>query len=117
MGTMTYAGAVVEFDDRLLTHLHLVIMRKFRRGEAFVMSWIDGMATGDGRSSIWLTPTNPIYFKFDGSRVPAIDQSWIDLLSASAESQRGLIVLDENGSPAKSVGTTKRPEIRRLTRA
>lgn len=38
MGSIAYAGAVIEFEDRLLTHLHVVITQKFRRGESFPMS-------------------------------------------------------------------------------
>ncbi len=97
MGTLTYAGAVVEFEDRVLTHLQVVIVQKFRRGESFPMSWLDDAHGGEGRSAMWLTPAVPIFFRFDGSRVPAIDQSWIDLLARSAESPRGLVVTDASG--------------------
>lgn len=104
MGTLTYAGIVVEFDDRLLTHLQIVIMQKFRRGQSFAMSWIDDPQVGDGRSSLWLTPTSPAYFKFLGSRVPAVDQQWIDRLNQSADSTRGLIVTDVEGVAIKAHG-------------
>jgi hypothetical protein len=109
MGTLTYVGSTIEFDDRTLTHLQVVIMQKFRRGESFPMSWVDSPAIGDGRSAMWLTPTTPIFFKFDGSRVPAIDQAWIDRLSRSAESPRGLIVTDADGGLIKAVGASHRP--------
>ncbi|WP_199706318.1 DUF7882 family protein [Amnibacterium setariae] len=109
MGTLTYVGATVEFDDRTLTHLQVVIMQKFRRGESFPMSWADSPAIGDGRSAMWLTPTTPIFFTFAGSRVPVIDQEWIDRLSRSAESPRGLIVTDVEGVLVKAVGASRRP--------
>jgi hypothetical protein len=109
MGTLTYVGATVEFDDRALTHLQVVIMKKFRRGESFPMSWVDSPTIGDGRSAIWLTPSMPIFFKFDGSRVPSIDQAWIDRLSASAESPRGLVVTDADGALIQAVGIGHRP--------
>ena len=109
MGTMTYVGSTVEFDDRTLTHLQVVIMQKFRRGESFPMSWADSPTAGSGRSAVWMTPTTPVFFTFDGSRVPAIDQEWIDRLSRSAESPRGLIVTDAGGVLIKAVGASRRP--------
>ena len=106
MGTLTYMGSVVEFDDVVLSHLQVVVMQKFRRGEAFSISWVDDVAIGDGRSAMWLTPTVPIFFKFDGARVPPIDRAWIDLLARAADGPRGLIVTDPQGSliPAKGLG-------------
>jgi hypothetical protein len=109
MGTMTYAGSTVEFDDRVLTHLQVVIVQKFRRGEAFPMSWLDDAAIGDGRSAIWMTPTVPVFFKFDGSRVPTIDPAWIGRLAQSADSARGLIVTDGEGALVRAVGLGRRP--------
>lgn len=98
MGTMAYAERIVTFDDRTLTHLQIVILRKFRRGEAFAMSWVDGdLPEQGGRVAMWLTPVRPVLFKFDRSRVPAIDQGWIDRLARSADSSRGLVVTDAAG--------------------
>jgi hypothetical protein len=109
MGTLSCAGSVVEFDDRVLTHLQIVIIRKFRNGEAFSMSWLDGAAIGDGRASMWLTPSMPVVFKFYGSRIPAIDQGWIDRLTASADGPRGLIVTDADGVLVKASGVGHHP--------
>ncbi|WP_207454498.1 DUF7882 family protein [Herbiconiux sp. SYSU D00978] len=94
MGTLSYDGATVEFDDRLLAHLQIVIVNKFRRNESFAISWLNSLADGDGRSSIWLTPTTPAFFRFAGSRAIAIDQKWVQVLSESANSSTGLIVVD-----------------------
>ncbi|WP_375386831.1 ATP-dependent DNA ligase [uncultured Amnibacterium sp.] len=109
MGTLSYGHAIVEFDDRTLSHLQIVIMQKFRRGESFPMSWIDSIAIGDGRSAWWLTPSNPVFFKFDGSRVPAVDQAWVDRLTRSAESPRGLVVTDVDGGLIAATGANHRP--------
>jgi hypothetical protein len=95
---MTYESTVVQIDDRLLTHLQIVIVNKLRRGESFLMSWRDSHEVGDGRSSIWLHSHSSLYFKFDGSRVPAINPVWIDELRASADSSRGLVVTAERGN-------------------
>ncbi len=86
MGTMVHGTVSVDFEDRLLSHLQIVIVQRFRRNESLVMSWLDAVSVGDGRSSLWLTPTLPVYFKFAGSRVPSIDQDWLDRLSESAAS-------------------------------
>ena len=99
MGTLHYADWSVEFDDRLLTHLQIVIVHKFRRGEPFLMSWIDGTAVGSGRSAIWLAPDARISFRFNGSRVPTVDRAWVQRLLESASSPTGLIVADEHGAP------------------
>ncbi len=108
MGTMTYGGMSVQFEDRLLAHLHIVILQKFRARQSMVMSWIDGTQTGDGRTVIWLTPTLPIVFRFAGSRAPAIDPAWLTALTASADSSTGLIVTDASGSLARSTANSTR---------
>jgi hypothetical protein len=86
MGSISYDGLVVVVDDRTLTHLQIVIVNKLRRGEAFLMSWKDSVEAGSGRSAIWMHPQVLIYFKFDGSRVPAINERWLRELADSAES-------------------------------
>jgi hypothetical protein len=110
---MAYAGTTVEFDDRVLTHLQVAIVQKFRRGESFPISWLDDVAIGDGRSALWLTPTVPVFFKFDGSRVPAVDRAWIARLLQSADSARGLVVTDADGVLVKALGAGHRPAVMR----
>jgi hypothetical protein len=39
MGTLNYAKTTVEFDDRVLAHLKVVIVSKLRRGEPLQLSW------------------------------------------------------------------------------
>ena len=108
MGSMTYSGANVEFDDRLLAHLQIVIFQKLRRGESFAMSWIDALAVGDGRSSIWLHPQTDLYFKFSGSRAPSINRDWLTALMESADGTRGLVVVAEDGTLARGAATNRR---------
>lgn len=107
MGLFAQANFSVEFDDRLLAHLQVAIVRKFRRSEPLVMSWLDPLSVGDGRSSVWLTPTAPAYFKFYGSRVPRINDAWLQVLSGSANSSTGLIIVDENGEYARATGAVR----------
>jgi hypothetical protein len=104
MGSITYDRVVIQFEDRLLTHLQVVIVQQFRRGESFAMSWLDALSVGDGRSSIWLHPDGDLYFKFTGSRVASLSQDWLDMLTTSARSSHGLIVTEEDGRLARSSG-------------
>ncbi len=108
MGTFTYDGAVIEFEDRLLAHLQIVIMQQFRRKESFAMSWKDAVKIGDGRSSIWLHPDCNLYFKFVGSKVPAINPEWLHTLTDSARSSTGLIITQEDGALARSDGANRK---------
>jgi hypothetical protein len=107
MGTLVHGTISVDFEDRLLSHLQIVIVQRFRRNESMVMSWLDAASVGDGRSSLWLTPTLPVYFKFAGSRVPTIDQEWLDRLAESAASSRGLIITTPNGELARAIGSVR----------
>jgi hypothetical protein len=93
VGSISYDGLIVQVDDRTLTHLQIVIVNKLRRGDAFLMSWKDSVDAGSGRSSIWLHPHVLVHFKFDGGRVPAINERWLKALTESADSSRGLVVM------------------------
>lgn len=99
MGKLLYGSTSmeVEFDDRALMHLQIVITAKLRRQEAFVFSWRDAFEVGDGRSSIWLHSSIPLYFRYFGSRIPAVNREWIEALTVSANSPGGLHFSDEPG--------------------
>ena len=106
MGSLTIDGIVVQFEDRVLTHLQIVIVQKLRKGESFLMSWRDADSVGDGRSSAWIHPSMPLYFKFSGSRVPAINRDWLASLMASANGSQGLIVTSEENYDAQPPGVS-----------
>lgn len=99
MGVMSAAGVTLEFDDRVLTHLQVVIIQRFRRGESFALSWVTDVLDGSGRGSLWLTPSAPIFFRFDSTRVPPVDKAWVEALLSSSGSARGLVVVDPEGTP------------------
>lgn len=107
MGTMVHGNMSVDFEDRLLTHLQIVIVQRFRRNEPLIISWLDATTVGDGRSSMWMTPTLPVYFKFAGSRVPTINQDWLHTLTESATSSTGLILTTEEGKLARAIGSVR----------
>ena len=104
MGTLQYDGDRIEFDDRLLAHLQIVIVKKLRGGDSFVMSWLNALSVGDGRTSIWLDHTIPLRFNFNGSRSPVINREWLQVLERSADSSAGLIVVGEDGRLARCGG-------------
>jgi hypothetical protein len=95
MGSLTYDRVVVDFDDRTLTHVQIVIIQKLRRGESFLLSWKDSTQVGGGRSSVWLNPAIALYFKFAGGHVPTINPEWLEELRGSAASAQGLVVSSE----------------------
>jgi len=100
MGKFIYAGDfTVDFDDRLLAHLQIVIASKLRRGESFNFSWRDDPDMGDGRTILWLHPSVPLIYKFFGSRPPVINRAWIEALSQSANTPAGLRIVPEPEAP------------------
>jgi hypothetical protein len=101
VGALLYSGSDIEvkFDDRVLAHLQVVIGSKLRRGEGFFFTWRDDDSAGNGRSAIWLDPAIPLYFRYSGSRPPAINPQWIEQLILSANSVQGLVLTDEPSGP------------------
>ena len=102
MGALRYDGQMIEFDDRVLAHLQIVVVLKLRRGDAFLMSWLNSLSVRDGRSSIWLERTMPLRFNFAGSRSPQINPEWLATLQRSADSTTGLLVTGEDGELVRS---------------
>ncbi|NQX13766.1 ATP-dependent DNA ligase [Microbacteriaceae bacterium VKM Ac-2855] len=96
MGRLIYDSSLeVDFDDRLLAHLQIVIGQKLARSESFYFSWKDSLSVGDGRSSIWLHPAIPLRFKFLGGRPPAINPEWVRSLLADSHTPAGLRISPE----------------------
>jgi hypothetical protein len=106
MGKLHYDSALtVDFDDRVLAHLQIVIGAKLRRGESFYFSWKDDPAVGDGRSTIWLAPNIPLHYKYFGSRLPSLNREWILALSASSNSASGLQIVPEPQQQVAGAGS------------
>lgn len=105
MGCLLYGERIaqVPIDDRTLAHLQIVILRKLRRGESLSFSWIEPTSAGSGRSTIWLHPGMALRFVFAGSRVPSINQVWLDQLTALSHTDGGLRAIKEPaGNPHTS---------------
>ncbi|KQX06907.1 MULTISPECIES: DUF7882 family protein [unclassified Leifsonia] len=96
MGRFTYDSTLkVEFEDRALAHLQLVVGAKMRRGESFHFSWRDDTSVGDGRTIVWIHPGANVVYKFFGSRPPAINRAWVEALMTTANSSAGLHMVPE----------------------
>lgn len=109
MGKFIYGtpSITVDFDDRVLAHLKVVILSKVRRGESFTFSWEYTASSGNGHSSIWVHPTIPLQFDFLGSREPQLNRAWVEQLAQLANSPGGLRVIPEppeteSSAPARS---------------
>jgi len=106
VGKLVYGAPTwtVEFDDRSLAHLRIVMIAKLRRGESFSFSWKYEAAHGAGRSSLWVHPAIPLQFEFFGGREPALNRAWIDALMTTANSPAGLELVPEPETPITPPG-------------
>lgn len=95
MGYLVSGGSEYAFDDRTLAHLKAVIGRKLRRQESFFLSWTKPAEEGGGRVSLWLSPSSSMAFLFSGSRPPALNETWLKVLSLTSQTARGLIAMNE----------------------
>lgn len=100
MGSLIYGSTSVEiqFEDRVLAHLQIVLNAKLRRGESFFFSWYDEPTAGSGRSAVWVHSSIPLYFRYSGSRPPSLNKAWIEEMAMSAGSNQGLVLLEEPSS-------------------
>ena len=96
MGKFLYGAHVaVEFDDRVLAHLQIVIGAKIRRGESTLFSWRDSAGSGDGRTTVWLHPLADLTFKYYGHRPSAINTAWVEAMMLEANKPSGLQLTPE----------------------
>jgi len=97
MGRLVYGAPnwSVEFEDRALAHLRIVMLAKLRRSESFSFSWKQDSIRGSGRSSFWVHPSIPLQFEFFGGREPALNREWIEALMVTANSPNGLELVPE----------------------
>lgn len=110
MGKFIYNERIrVDFEDRVLAHLQVVITTKLRRGESFTFMWRNDQSLGDGRQVVWLHPGADLTFQYFGSRQPSLNPAWLDALSYVANSPSGLYPVPEpQGSAAAGVGSSER---------
>jgi hypothetical protein len=96
MGVLRYdVVSTVDFEDRALAHLEIVIANKFRRNESFNFSWVKDSDIGSGRVTIWMHPAIPLVYEYAGSRTPSINKAWLEGLMQTANSGGGLRLIPE----------------------
>lgn len=95
MGYLHYdAVASFSFDDRALAHLRAVVFAKLNLQESLPFTWIE---SGIQRS-IWLHPSIPVQFEFDGEQTAELNPAWIEQLMILANSTTGLRMIEEPDS-------------------
>jgi len=93
---LTYnTTTTVEFDERLLAHLHVVIAAKLSRGEGFEFSWTTDPSAGSGRDTLWIGPGIPVEFRYYSNKRPSINPAWLTALMETAQLTGGLRVVPE----------------------
>ena len=109
MGKLVYGmpSISVEFDDRLLAHLKIVIAAKLRRDESFMFTWDVAGEEVPTQSSVWLHPAIPLQFETTAMPDSSINREWLEQLSRSSNSPSGLRVVAEPvaDSPGDAPGT------------
>ena len=96
MGKFHYnATTRAEIDDRLLLHLQIVIGTKLRRGEAFPFTWKDDSSIGGGRTTVWVSASSTLIYRYHGSRMPSVNSQWLEALMTAANSPAGLYPVNE----------------------
>jgi len=112
MGRFMYSSpaTAVEFDDRVLAHLKVVITAKLRRGESFTFTWTNTPESGGGRNSVWLNPSVPLQFEFYGSKDPHLNRNWLEVLARLTNTPTGLQIVPEPPESPETPETTSAPE-------
>ncbi|ROP48236.1 MULTISPECIES: ATP-dependent DNA ligase [unclassified Rathayibacter] len=119
MGRLVYDSRLdVDFEDRLLGHLQVVIGTKLGRGESFYLSWKDLPAVGSGRTSIWLHPASALRFRYASADRVVLNQAWVRRWIADSYAPGGLRLTDEpepeGDRPTRTVTPASSPRAPRL---
>jgi hypothetical protein len=99
LGTLIYGPSAteIEFDDRLLAHLRIVIITKVRNQEPFSMSWSVDLKRGSGRETLWIHPSIPLRFRFADPRPHPVNRAWLQQLLTAAHT--GDLILTPEPAP------------------
>ncbi|OAZ43088.1 hypothetical protein A9Z40_14645 [Microbacterium arborescens] len=109
MGQLFYGNTSesIEVPDRLLAHLKVLAATKLRRSESFTLTWRHGADIAAGRQTIWLQPSIPLRFVFDGLEAEKLDSALLTEMARAATSSTGLVVdfADFDVAPALPVAS------------
>lgn len=94
MGHLYYGNLPdpIEFPDRLLAHLKVVIATKLRRHESFTMSWRNAADDQGERSTLWIESSIPLRFVFGSADPEPLHAPTLSELANRASSTAGLTV-------------------------
>jgi hypothetical protein len=87
-------------DDRILSHLQIVIVAKLRRGESFAFTWQREPEDSGSQHVVWIHPAIFLEFVFTEDGRPPLNRAWIDALMAKANSTTGLALVPEPDAAA-----------------
>lgn len=90
MGQLHYDRLTFEIEDRLLTHLQIVIIQKARRRDGFMLTFSLDEREGTTSNTIWINHGSRLHFAFNGSRHPEVNKRWLEALMESSNSTIGL---------------------------
>lgn len=95
MGTLTYDGETISFDDRTLAHLQAAITTKLRRREPFLLSWRSEEPGLPARTSVWIDNAIPIRYEFERGDLGGLNTAWLNSMIEMAGRTSGLPVTEE----------------------
>ncbi len=97
MGFLYYGNSnyPVAIDDRPLAHLKIAVLTLLRAGKCIAFSFERTKEQGNGRETLWISPSIEIRFLFNGSRPPRINEPWVRAIIATAEAPTGLRMVPE----------------------
>ena len=96
MGSLRYGPDQLDFDDRTLAHLQIVIVAKLRKNESFILTGAMKSPSGCARYAAWIDCGVPIFFRYDGSKPITINRSWLDTMMEHSYTVTGLEVMPES---------------------
>lgn len=91
-GNNSYA---IKIDDRPLTHLKIVLLSLLRAGKSVAFCFETPHDADSGRETLWISPSTEIRFRFNGSRAPRVNEQWLQLIIATADTSSGLRLVAE----------------------
>lgn len=101
MGTLIYGTAYeIALDDRSLSHLQIAMGLKLRRREGFFLTWNEVKKGAQRRCTAWIDPAIPLLFLYEDTASAPINREWLEQLTQSSNSARGLQVVQEAAEPA-----------------
>ncbi|WP_024355770.1 hypothetical protein [Leucobacter chironomi] len=103
MGTLIYGRhQEYRFDDRTLEHLRVVIVARVRRNESFFLTWTAEAQQRAVTTTLWISAGVPIVFHFSAPERPPLSRAWLQRLTQSSYSSRGLVLTPEHEADPRS---------------